>query len=366
VVTGLAHAYDAAPVLRSASLTVPAGTFAAVLGPSGCGKTTLLRLVAGFERPAAGSVSVGGREVSGPGLHVPPERRRVGIVPQEGALFPHLSVAENVGFGLPRGQRRAGRGSAGAGHGDRVAEVLALVGLGDLGDRMPYELSGGQQQRVAVARALAPRPALVLLDEPFSALDAALRAELRADVRAAVRADGATAVLVTHDQQEALSIADLVAVLRDGRVVQAAAPSELYRAPVDLGVGLFVGESIVLPGTAVDGGVRTALGVLTVAGPLASAGGRVSVLLRPEQVHLERDDADAGRDGARTPVRGRVLRSEFQGADSIVTVELGGPPDATGSGAQRVVTVRERSADRSPGDRVRLTVAGAVRVYPAG
>jgi iron(III) transport system ATP-binding protein len=357
VVTGLAHAYEETAVLRAATLTVPAGTFAAVLGPSGCGKTTLLRLVAGFERPTAGSIAVGGRAVAGPGLHVAPEHRRVGIVPQEGALFPHLSVAGNVGFGLGRPGRRNG-------HGDRVAEVLDLVGLRDLADRMPHELSGGQQQRVAVARALAPRPALVLLDEPFSALDAALRAELRADVRAAVRADGATAVLVTHDQQEALSIADLVAVLRDGRVVQAAEPAELYRAPVDLGVGRFVGESIVLPGTVVDAGVRTALGVLTVEGPVLPVDGRVSVLLRPEQLHLERTDDDVDP-STRAGAAGRVLASEFQGADSIVSVELAGPWGAA-DGADRSVAVRERSAHRLPGDRVLVTVTGPVRAFPPG
>jgi iron(III) transport system ATP-binding protein len=344
-VTGLTFAHDGAPVLHGAGLTVPAGTFAAVLGASGSGKTTLLRLVAGFERPAAGSITVGGRQVAGAGVHVAPERRSVGVVPQEGALFPHLSVADNVGFGLDRAQRR----------GDRVREVLALVGLGGLAGRMPHELSGGQQQRVAVARALAPRPALVLLDEPFSALDSALRADLRADVRSAVRADGATAVLVTHDQQEALATADLVAVLRDGRVVQAAAPAVLYRAPVDLGVGRFVGESVVLPGTALDAGVRTALGVLTVAGPAPASGTEVAVLLRPEQLVLtldgDRPDAAAGR----------VLTAEFQGADSVVTVALDGAvrPDP---GA--VVTVRERSVDRLPGDRVRVAVTGPVRAFP--
>jgi iron(III) transport system ATP-binding protein len=365
VVTGLAHAYGGTAVLRAATFTVPAGTFAAVLGPSGCGKTTLLRLVAGFERPTAGSISVGGRAVAGPGLHVAPEHRRVGIVPQEGALFPHLSVAANVGFGLGPAGRRSRR----SGHGDRVAEVLDLVGLRALADRMPHELSGGQQQRVAVARALAPRPALVLLDEPFSALDAALRAELRADVRAAVRADGATAVLVTHDQQEALSIADLVAVLRDGRVAQAAEPAELYRAPVDLGVGRFVGESIVLLGTVVDGGVRTALGVVTTEGQLSAVDGRVAVLLRPEQLHLEPagdEQTGVGTDPAtRAGAAGRVLTSEFQGADSVVTVELAGP-GGPAAGAGRTVPVRERSAHRQPGDRVLVTVTGPVRAFPAG
>lgn len=357
VVSGVAHDYDGVRVLQDATLTVPAGTVAAVLGPSGCGKTTLLRLVAGFERLASGSITVGGSAVAGPGVHLPPERRRVGIVPQEGALFPHLSVAQNVGFGLDRAERRADRARGDRIDGGRVRDVLALVGLEDLAGRMPHELSGGQQQRVAIARALAPRPALVLLDEPFSALDAAMRAELRADVRAAVRADGTTAVLVTHDQHEALSTADLVAVLRDGRVVQAAEPSELYRAPVDLGVGRFVGESVVLPGTVVDGWVHTALGVLTVAGPLPGGGGPVSLLLRPEQLHLAVDTHGVAG------VAGRVLGSEFQGADSVVTVELVGHPGATDRG-EWALPVRERSADRRPGDPVRVTVVGPVRAFP--
>ncbi len=355
LVSGLSHAYGGAPVLRDASLVVPDGALAAVLGPSGCGKTTLLRLVAGFERPVAGSIVVGGELVTGPAVHLPPERRRVGLVPQEGALFPHLSVAENVGFGLDRAQRRGGR----------VREVLALVGLADLGDRMPYELSGGQQQRVAVARALAPRPALVLLDEPFSALDAALRAELRSDVRAAVRADGTTAVLVTHDQQEALSTADLVAVLRHGRVAQAGSPWHVYREPVDLGVARFVGEAVVLDGTVRAGLAVTVLGALAVAGPLPADGERVDVLLRPEQLALGVAAGPGGGEHRGTPERpsgahGLVAAVEFQGADSVVSVEL--HPGAE----SLLVTVRERWADRRSGDPVQIRVTGPARVYPHG
>ncbi|MFN2497394.1 MAG: ABC transporter ATP-binding protein, partial [Pseudonocardiaceae bacterium] len=234
-VRGVVKSFGATTVLRGVDLSVPKGALAAVLGPSGCGKTTLLRVVAGFDRADAGEVVIGGRLVSGPGVAVPPERRRVGMVPQEGALFPHLSVAGNVGFGLPRRQRTS-----------RVAEMLDLVGLGGYGARMPHELSGGQQQRVALARALAPGPALVLLDEPFSALDTGLRAALREDVRRALHATGATAVLVTHDQQEALSTADLVAVLQAGTIVQAGPPAELYQAPRDLDVATFLGEAVLL------------------------------------------------------------------------------------------------------------------------
>nr|BFE83101.1 hypothetical protein GCM10020093_057020 [Planobispora longispora] len=204
-----------------------------MLGPSGCGKTTLLRIVAGFEGLDGGSVRIGEREVAG----LPPERRGVGIVPQEAALFPHLSVARNVGFGLPRGS---------SGRTGRIEECLELVGLAGYGDRMPHQISGGQQQRVALARALAPRPGVVLLDEPFNALDRSLRVSVRDEVRAALKRAGATAVLVTHDQEEALSMADTVAVMREGRIVQEGAPSSIYAAPRDLGVATFVGEAVVL------------------------------------------------------------------------------------------------------------------------
>ena len=340
VVSALAKAYGDTPVLDDVALTVPRGSLTAVLGPSGCGKTTLLRLVAGFERPDGGTIIVGGRTVAGPGVHLPPELRRVGVVPQEGALFPHLSVGNNVAFGLDRGDRKSGR----------VQEVLRLVGLEELGDRMPHELSGGQQQRVAVARALAPRPALVLLDEPFSALDAGLRADLRSDVRHAVAVDGATALLVTHDQQEALSTADFIAVLRDGRVVQMAPPAVLYREPADLGVAAFVGESVVLDGVAGPDGVRTLLGELPVSGPSAGDGTPVLVLLRTEQLLL----GDPGRsDGVAAVVRSAV----FTGADSLVRVAVGAPD------GELVLRVRERSRDRVAGAPVRLSVEGTARVF---
>ncbi|MFE1785967.1 ABC transporter ATP-binding protein, partial [Streptomyces sp. NPDC059506] len=251
-----------AAVLDDLSLTVAGGELVAVLGPSGCGKTTLLRIVAGFLRPDSGTVGIGGRTVAGPGVHVPPERRSVGIVAQEGALFPHLSVARNVAFGLTgaaRAERRV-----------RTEEMLELVGLGGYGDRMPHELSGGQQQRVALARALAPRPALVLLDEPFNALDSGLRNGVRADVAAALRATGATALLVTHDQQEALSIADRVAVMRSGKVVQYGTPQEVYRHPADAWVAGFVGDAVLLPGTVEGPGKTTAA---TALGPVPLAVG---------------------------------------------------------------------------------------------
>ena len=256
-------------------LTVPSGEFLAVLGPSGCGKTTLLRLVAGFERPDAGGIEIAGAAVSGPRRHVPPERRRIGMVFQESALFPHLDVEANIGFGLPR------RGRA-----ERVAELVALVGLAGLQRRMPHELSGGQQQRVALARALAPDPALVLLDEPFSALDATLRSQLRGEVREILRAAGATTVFVTHDQGEALEISDRIAVMRAGRIEQVSTPDELYLRPVNRFVAGFVGEANLLRGEVRHGEVQTIVGRFRAANGAIADGTQAEVLLRPEQLHM--------------------------------------------------------------------------------
>ncbi len=285
-------------------LDVRSGTTMAVLGPSGCGKTTLLRLIAGFERAEAGSIALGGLMVDSPVRWAPPERRRIGIVPQEGALFPHLNVARNVGYGLSRAGRRRGR----------VEEVLALVGLTDSGSRMPHELSGGQQQRVAVARALAPRPGVVLLDEPFSALDAPLRTGIRADVVQALRTDGATAILVTHDQAEALSVADTVAVMREGTIVQVATPTTLYRRPRDIRVACFVGDAVVLD-VAINGGVAsTALGPLTVRrnNGTVPPNGTTQVMLRPEQLVL---DAEG------TP-NATVVGRDYYGHDALLRLRL--------------------------------------------
>ncbi|MEG3630735.1 ABC transporter ATP-binding protein [Streptomyces poriticola] len=310
-IKGLVKAYGlGATVLDGLDLTVPGGALAAVLGPSGCGKTTMLRIVAGFLRPDAGSVAVHGRMLSGPGAHVAPEHRRVGIVPQEGALFPHLSVARNVAYGLGGVDRTARRA--------RVEKMLELVGLAGYGERMPHELSGGQQQRVALARALAPEPQLVLLDEPFNALDSALRAGVRDDVRAALRATGATAVLVTHDQQEALSTADLVAVVRDGRIAQCGTPEDVYHRPADPWVAGFVGDAVLVSGTADAGGAATAATALGRV-PLAAvpAGPREGlVLLRPEQLRLT--------DAAPGEARGTVTDVRFYGHDAMATVTVEG------------------------------------------
>ncbi len=295
-VTGLTKAYGATAVLRGIDLTIEGGELVAVLGPSGSGKTTLLRVIAGFERADEGSVRVHGVSVDDADTFVPAERRHVGYVPQEGSLFPHLSVAENVGFGLARRDRR----------GPRVNDLLALVGLADLGRRYPHELSGGQQQRVALARGLAIDPRLVLLDEPFGSLDAGLRAALRADVRRVLREAGASAVLVTHDQDEALSLADRVALIRDGRIAQCDTPERLYAHPATPELARQFGEVNLLAGTARGDRVTTALGELEAAAPVSP--GPVQVLVRSEQIRL----------GASGGAPAEVLDTEFYGHDAVV------------------------------------------------
>lgn len=350
VVRGLTAGYGSEAVLHDLDLTVPSGAISAVLGRSGSGKTTLLRILAGFVRPAAGTVQFGDRLVAGAGMgfphcFVPPEKRRVGIVPQEGALFPHLSVSENVGFGLPRHSE------------SRIGELLEMVGMGSYARARPHELSGGQQQRVALARALAPRPDVVLLDEPFSSLDLALRARLRSEVCGLLRSLGTTAVLVTHDQEEALSIADLIAVLRDGRIVQAGTPAELYTEPADLELARFLGEVAELPAV-VRGGLATcSLGDVAVRGGeprgLAVEGGDVVVVLRPEQLELSRPGGDGGRVGA-----GVVRETAYYGHDAVVQVELADGtriPVRTPGG----VTPPPR-----PGEAVVVRATGVGRLYP--
>jgi iron(III) transport system ATP-binding protein len=321
-VKGLSKRFGATVALDGVDLAVASGSLVAVLGPSGSGKTTLLRCIAGFEHADAGRLEVDGQDVTGR----PPERRRIAVVPQEGALFPHLTVAGNVGYGLPRAARRSGR----------VDEVLDLLGLSGFGRRMPHELSGGQQQRVAVARALAPRPPVVLLDEPFSALDAALRVDVRRMVQAALRADGATAVLVTHDQGEALSMADEVAVMRSGRIVQSAPPPVVYAEPADTWIARFVGEAVLLPATVQGGRASTVLGELPVSGA-----GRV-VLVRPEQIEV-------GCAGGQPAV---VVGRAFHGHDALLTARLDGGTE---------VLCRVFGSGPGPGERITVRVRGTVR-----
>lgn len=351
VVDGVAKSFGAQSVLRDLFLTVPAGSLTAILGPSGSGKTTLLRVVAGFERADAGSVAIGGLVVDDGSSYVPPERRRVGYVPQEGGLFPHLSVARNVAFGLSRSERHKGR----------VERLLALVGMDGMAGRYPHQLSGGQQQRVALARALAVDPVLVLLDEPFSSLDAGLRASVRAEVRTVLRAAGATALLVTHDQDEALSWADQVAVLRKGHVGQLATPQQLYSRPADPDVAGFVGDANVLPGRARPGGAETALGTLAVAGDeVLAEGASLRVLVRPEQVQLRAADGEA-------TVRGVVRACEYYGHDAVVRVDLvaAGGPGGVGSSTEPLVVRVMGTTTYVPGDLVGLGVQGPVLAWPA-
>jgi iron(III) transport system ATP-binding protein len=336
---GVSKSFGAVQALQATDLVLATGTLTAVLGPSGCGKTTLLRAIAGFERVDTGTIRVSGQAVAGPGLHLPPERRRVTIVPQEQALFPHLTVAGNVGYGVRRGPQR-----------DRaVAALLELAGLAGLGERMPHELSGGQQQRVALARALAPQPSVVLLDEPFGSLDAALRDEIRSEVAGLLRASGATSLLVTHDQEEALSMAETVAVMRGGAIVQHGPPHDVYRRPADLWVANFVGRANILSGRADgDGKVESALGVLPLTG--ATAAGPVDVVIRPEQLQLRVEAASSG--GATVEDR------QYFGHDVVVTVHL---PDG-----ERLL-VRLPSADPLPvGSTVTVTCREPVLAFPAG
>jgi iron(III) transport system ATP-binding protein len=232
-----------------------------VLGLSGSGKTTLLRVIAGFERAEDGLVSLGSKTLDDGHTYVPPERRGIGYVPQEGALFPHLTVSKNVAFGLSREERK----------GDAVEELLQMVGLASLAHRYPHQLSGGEQQRVALARALARKPEVLLLDEPFSSLDASLRTRVREEVHALLRAQGVTTVLVTHDQEEALSLADTVAVLREGTIVQGGTPDQLYTRPVDVRLAQFLGAVNLIDADFEPGTARTALGPLALRSPLGES-----------------------------------------------------------------------------------------------
>jgi iron(III) transport system ATP-binding protein len=339
-VEGIAMSFGATEVLTDVTLSVPERSITAVLGSSGSGKTTLLRIIAGFEKSKAGVVTVAGQVIDAPGRWLAPERRRLGYVPQEGALFPHLSVAQNVGFAM---RRRDGRAA-------RVAELLELVGLPELGRRYPHELSGGQQQRVALARALAIDPPVVLLDEPFASLDAALRVSVRADIAQVLRTSGAAVVLVTHDQQEALSMADQVAVLRAGRVAQVGPPREIYAKPVDPQMAAFLGEANLIDADVRASMAATALGRLPTG---SAAAGRCTALVRPEQITISTDLTGAG-------MAARVLDVTYQGHESVVTVAPDRPCGAA--------TIRVRlhgPASFAIGASVELTAAGEVSVWVA-
>ena len=375
-VRDLVVGYDVADVLHSVSVDVPHGALLAIVGPSGCGKTTLLRTIAGLVRARAGEIRIGQRMVTTHGIHLAPEKRRIGWVPQDAALFPHLTVAENVAFGLPsaRGSARSARRAA---RNADVRRLLDLVGLGALGDRLPAQLSGGQAQRVALARALASAPDVVLLDEPFGALDPILRAELRSSVRELLREEGVTGILVTHDQAEALSIADLVAVMRGGEVLQLDTPEQVYRRPATPWVAGFVGDAVFLPGTWHGDEVVCTLGRLPAdwvsgdpaSGAVAEApvdGAPVEVLVRPEELSLTPlggGDADvwgtgAQADGAHADADGRLIATvadiSYTGHDAMLTLVAD----------DLRLRARVTAAGLLPvGSRVGIRVAGRVLAY---
>jgi iron(III) transport system ATP-binding protein len=320
------YAPDGPPAVNGLSLEVAQGEILALLGPSGCGKTTTLRLIAGFETPDGGTVSIRGQVVAGEGRTVPPEERGVGIVFQDYALFPHLTVGDNVRFGLHRLDRAART--------RRAREVLELVGLPGFFDRYPHELSGGQQQRVAVARALAPAPALMLLDEPFSNLDADLRAQMRDEVEKILRNTDTTAVFVTHDQEEAFTLADRVGVLNAGQIEQLATPEDIYHHPASQFVAEFVGAADFVPGLVTREGIVTELGVFGNVEEL-SPGDRVQVMIRPDDISFE-----PHRDGA-----GVVVRRYFRGSETLYCIRL--------PSGRRVHSSQPSSSMLSTGTRVR-------------
>ncbi|CDJ99866.1 Fe(3+) ions import ATP-binding protein FbpC 1 [Microbacterium sp. C448] len=322
------------PVLDELDLQVERGQIAAVLGPSGCGKSTLLRAIAGHLPLSAGTISIGERVLSTARGRVRPEKRGVGWVPQEASLFPHLSLRRNIGYGLRSAAERA----------SRVDELATLVGLSRLLDRRPDELSGGQRQRAALARALAPRPQLLLLDEPFGALDRNLRNELRTDVAELLRDQEATALLVTHDQEEALSLADRVAIMREGRVLQVGTPREVYERPVDPWVANFIGETVELPGDLIGDRVQTPIGDFRGIG--RAPDGAVRVIVRPEWIRLDADSA----------LRCRVRSVQYAGHDALVEVR-------TESGFE--LTARAVAPNfPSPGDAVTVSIERGVLIFP--
>ncbi len=355
--------YGPVAVLDGIDLSVAAGSRTAIVGPSGSGKTTLLRIIAGFEAPDAGRVTLGGKVLAEGPDSVPAHRRGIGFVPQDGALFPHLTVADNVGFGLPRSTPRRA---------ERIAELMDMVALDTaMLVRRPHELSGGQQQRVALARALAQRPRLMLLDEPFSALDTGLRASTRKAVAQMLSSAGITTILVTHDQSEALSFADQVAVMRKGRLVQAGRPLDLYLRPNDAGIASFLGETIVLPAQLDGGWADCALGRIPVND--GQRQGAAQIMLRPEQVQVAEVSAEVAlHSGDPAACYGAVTDTDFGGPVCALSVRL-----LRGAGASRLAPdhaaawntplLVHSSGMHAPaaGAMVRITVAGQAHVFGA-
>jgi iron(III) transport system ATP-binding protein len=335
-VRGVSKSYDGTSVLSDFSLMIADTFITAILGPSGSGKTTLLRLIAGFDRPDAGTIMLGDQVVDDARIHVRPERRGIGYVPQDGALFPHLNALRNISFGLDRADR------------GRASELLDLVGLTGLGHRYPHQLSGGQQQRVALARALAIRPKLVLLDEPFSSLDASLRVSMRRDIARVLAETHTPSIIVTHDQDEALSLANQVVILDEGHALAHGRPADLYRTPISAAAARYLGDANLLTATVDAGVARCALGVVQLRNA-TELNGPLTVLVRPEQLRVTAVPTDGG-------VSVTVGNIDYYGHDSLAELML---DDAT------MVTARLTDNEGiRPGDRVYVRTVGEMVAWP--
>jgi iron(III) transport system ATP-binding protein len=312
---GLIRRFGGAPVVDDVSLAIAPGQVTCLLGPSGCGKSTTLRMIAGVERPDAGVIRIDGRPVFGAGADVPPESRSIGLMFQDFALFPHLSVADNVGFGL--------RQVSAAERAARVGALLEQVNLPGYARKYPHELSGGEQQRVALARALAPRPRVMLMDEPFSGLDNRLRDGIRDSTLDLLKASGTAVLLVTHEPDEAMRMADEIALMRDGRVVQRGAPYNVYNTPVDKAAAAFFSDINVIRGVSKGALTETPFGAFLTPGH--ADGGRVDIVIRPQHLKIDFDRGGRGpnptpQDGA--PARGTVARARYMGRDSLVEFRM--------------------------------------------
>lgn len=347
----ICKSYGSVSAVENVDLCVPAGSRTAIVGPSGSGKTTLLRVIAGFEAPDSGSVVLNGKVLADESGAVPAHQRVIGFVPQDGALFPHLTVGANIGFGLAANS---------PGRAERVMELMNMVALDpSMLNRWPHELSGGQQQRVALARALAQRPPLMLLDEPFSSLDTGLRVATRKAVAKLLSAAGVTTILVTHDQAEALSFADQLAVMRSGRLVQVGGPMDLYLRPRDEATAMFLGDAVVLEARLESGWAHCELGRIPVASN--SNSDAVQIMLRPEQLQLtEIPAADVDAQGS----FGVITETDFTGSACVMAVRLvGSAAKETTNGERSPLLVRGRGIQAPPiGATVRITVTGRAHI----
>ncbi|MBZ9678341.1 ABC transporter ATP-binding protein [Mesorhizobium sp. ES1-1] len=352
---GLYKRYGPVAAVAGLDLSVASGSRTAIVGPSGCGKTTLLRLIAGFEIPDQGRITLGSEVLAGDAAAVPAYRRGIGVVAQDGALFPHLTIGDNIGFGMGGGDERRA---------ERIVELAYIVGLDKVVlKRRPHELSGGQQQRVALARAMAMKPRLMLLDEPFSALDTALRASMRKAVAELLEEAGITTILVTHDQAEALSFASQVAVMRDGKFSQVGSPRDLYLRPKDRMIAEFLGDAIILPAKIADGFANSPLGRVAV--DTRERRDVARIMLRPEQIGLKRTSRE-GMSGTPDMPFGEVTESEFAGSMCTIAVRLlnnADPPDAAAIGNTPLILRKPGMDAPAVGEIVRLTVSGKAHVF---